>query len=198
MAVPVGADAGWVPHVHEVAILAAAQVFGWDAPYVAGVTAARLHGARIQSIATAHVTVPRQTRRLRLHSPDGTVVFHQRAERVITPMWESEDPWSIDSTPAGPWLDVHEGELCTFRLTSPVQTVLDLMHAPSRLGHATETHEVAWQLVQRIGFDECHAAAGGQRRHRAAHAAMDLRPTVPPPEFWRKLAPRPDVPGSRP
>ncbi|MDN4476043.1 type IV toxin-antitoxin system AbiEi family antitoxin [Demequina sp. SYSU T00192] len=164
--VPDGADRSWLPGAEEVGWRVAAARFGLDVPYVSGLTAASLHGATARSSALVHVTVPRQVRARRLDALGTLLEFHTRDERVLgNPLWHLR---RRDERTYG--LDVigMVGELGIFRVASPVQTVLDLLHSPWRSGSPDRAREAVGRLLRGIADAEIDPVARGQRRHSAA------------------------------
>ena len=101
----------WMPGLEVAAAGIATAIYGPDNIVMMGVSAARLHGVIPRALATAVVAVPRQHRPITLTDRQALVQFVKRdTERL--------DAERIDTT-LGPTL-----------VTTPEQTVLDLVHRP--------------------------------------------------------------------
>ncbi|WP_062467369.1 type IV toxin-antitoxin system AbiEi family antitoxin domain-containing protein [Demequina maris] len=171
--VPDGAPVGWTPDPVEVAWLLAAHRFGRVLPYVCGVSAAALHGACAVPFGEVHVTVPRQTRDRPLPPLGATARFHQRREIDVAPgFWAAPAP--VRESP-GPVLETRHGELCDLRVTSRVQTALDLVHSPVRMGAPGDAPRLADVLVRGTDGRDVRTVATGQRRHKAWERLWRLR-----------------------
>ncbi|WP_062518046.1 type IV toxin-antitoxin system AbiEi family antitoxin domain-containing protein [Demequina gelatinilytica] len=172
IAVPRHAAWGWLPDPVEAAWLAAAARFGRALPHVSALSAAYLHRVVPSLDGQVHVTVPSQTRDLAFPVLGATVRFHQRdpdeCRRTV--------PWRFPfASEGGLGIDTIAGELCELRVTSPAQTVLDLLHSPTRAGDRGLALRAASRLVPGVDPRELRALAWRQRRLDAVERAGGFR-----------------------
>jgi|GEM_PF-7000706 len=171
--VPDGAAAGWRPDPVEAAWLLAAATHGRLVPYVSGLSAAAVHGICARPRGVVHVTVPVQTRARELTALGVTVRFHQRRERYRGSSLRGS--WLPDRQATGPVLESFDGELCRPRVTSPLQTALDLEHSPLRSGWPPAAERAVRDIMRITDVRDVWIAATGQRRGAAAERALGFR-----------------------
>ncbi|SEJ66192.1 type IV toxin-antitoxin system AbiEi family antitoxin [Demequina mangrovi] len=170
--VPRGAGARWLPDPVEAAWLIAAARFAPHRPHISGLSAAALHGAAARPHDEVHVTVPFQARALELPALAMTVRFHQRDPEEVAKL--QRERFGLTG---GEQIAVTQmrGEICMPLVTTPAQTVLDLLHSPTRAGDRYDALDAADRLVRRVPLRELDRLAAGQRRLDASDRILGKR-----------------------
>ena len=136
---------GWMPGLETAAAGIATAIYGADSIVVMGLSAARLHGAIPRAVATATIAVPEQHRPITLSDRTAVIRFVKRSTRGIdAERYETE---------VGPTL-----------VTTPEQTILDLVHRPKLGGAEIEVPAAVAGLYARSDVTRLEALATEQRR----------------------------------
>ncbi|QDP97349.1 hypothetical protein FOE78_16745 [Microlunatus elymi] len=157
VAVPDDAPVGWNPTIEAAALGIGAAVYGPQNAILMGVSAARVHHAIPRAIGAAVVAVPEQHRPVRLDR-GGTVTFVKR------------DTDGLEAELMR--LDTGRG-----LVTTPEQTVLDLVKRPDLGGVPEETQQAILNLASTIDLD---AVATLARAQHAPAALARLRKIMAP------------------
>ncbi|MCP2327528.1 putative transcriptional regulator of viral defense system [Hamadaea flava] len=148
----------WLPSLEGAAAGIAAAEFGVGRYALMGMTAARLHHAIPRAVAVANVAAPRRREPLRLTDRPATIRFYvrdvesMRVERLQTDM--------------GACL-----------VTTPEQTVLDLVHLAVGEGSGQEAEAAIRMLLPRCDRQMLGEIAAGQRLKRALDRVLALEVT---------------------
>ena len=137
----------WRPTIEAAAVGIAAAKVGLDAAVLAGLSAARLHGAVPRAIGVAVVAVPRQMRAVTIPGV-GRAVF------------------TVADT-AAMAAELRPTELGDALVATVEQTVLDLAHGPALGGLPAVAAEAIRALLPRCDHQELARLAATQRRGRA-------------------------------
>ncbi|MDN4483369.1 hypothetical protein [Demequina lignilytica] len=180
--IPPGASHDWRIAPLEAAWLVAVSVFGWDLPYLSGLTAAACHGAIAHPPGVVHITGPSQVRDIDLPGVGCIARFHQRSERT----W-SESLGAHHGDPAA--VDIIAGELCRMRITTENQTCLDLEHSLRRTGYPRVAAAARLTLQRRAAYRALWDACQLQRRWTAYGRLTGWRSQEPidPRESYRSF-----------
>lgn len=141
----VGADTKWLPDFEEAAMAYATAHYGNRVPVLYGIGAARFHHAIPRAIGTTVVAVPEQHRPITLEAVGGRVVFTRANVKKLDARFE-------------------RGRLGGFLVTTPEQTLLDLLDRPELGGMPTEAAAAAGALVGMVDQDRVHRLAADRTR----------------------------------
>jgi len=115
----IAADTKWLPDFEEAAMAYATAHYGNRVPVLFGIGAARFHHAIPRAIGTTVIAVPEQHRPITLEAGGGRVVFTRR------------DVNRLDAR-------LERGGLGWFLVTTPEETLLDLLDRPELGGMPAE------------------------------------------------------------
>lgn len=121
-------DARWLPNFEEAAMAYATAHYGNRVPVLYGIGAARFHHAVPRAIATTVVAIPAYHRPIALQAGGGRVVFTTTDVNRLDARYE-------------------QGRLGGFLVTTPEQTLLDLLDRPLLGGMPTEAAAAAAALI---------------------------------------------------
>ena len=141
----VRADLPWQPNFEEAAMAYATAHYGNRVPVLYGIGAARFHHAIPRAIGVTVVALPEQHRPITLEAGGGRVVFTRTDVTKLDARYE-------------------QGKLGGFLVTTPEQTLLDLLDRPTLGGMTTEAAAAAGTLagmvdhekVRRLAADRTH------------------------------------------
>lgn len=140
---PLGARPGWLPELEVAAMAWATATYGDRAPVLMGLGAARFHGAIPRAIGVTVVALPVQHRPLEIAR--GRVVFVSRdVDRI--------------------WARSEKHDLGDMLVTTPEQTLVDLVARPSLGGMPSEATAAARHLADRVDLERVVQLAAEQRR----------------------------------
>ena len=140
---PLGARRGWLPELEVAAMAWATAIYGDRVPVLMGLGAARFHGAIPRAIGVTVVALPVQHRPIEIAG--GRVVFVARNVAAVRARTERT-------------------ELGDMLVTTPEQTLVDLVARPRLGGMATEAVAAAHHLASRVDLDLTVTLAAQQRR----------------------------------
>ncbi|MFZ1410315.1 MAG: type IV toxin-antitoxin system AbiEi family antitoxin [Micropruina sp.] len=140
---PLGARPGWLPELEVAAMAWATAVYGDRVPILMGLSAARFHHAIPRAIGVAVVALPVQHRPMEIAG--GRVVFVARDVAAVHARAETT-------------------ELGQMLVTSPEQTLVDLVSRPTLGGMGQEATAAARHLTTRVDLGLATALAAQQRR----------------------------------
>lgn len=144
-------DAPWRPGFEEAAMAYATAQYGHRVPVLAGIGAARFHHAIPRAIGATVVAVPEQHRPVTLTS-GGRIVFFTTDVRKLEARLE-------------------RGSLGPFLVTTPEQTLLNLLARPKLGGMPTEAAAACRALAATV--DHAHARALAARRPKTLQAKLE-------------------------
>ena len=147
----VAPEAQWRPGFEEAAMAYACAAYGHRVPVLYGIGAARFHHAIPRAIGTTVVAVPTSHRPTAMDD-GGTVTFTTTDVDRLEARFE-------------------RGELGRFLVTTPEQTLLDLLDRPS-LGGAPEEASVAVEALGEL-VDLGHVRGLAARRTQALRSKLD-------------------------
>jgi len=128
------AEAPWVPNFEEAAMAYATAHYGNRIPVLYGIGAARFHHAIPRAIGTTVIAVPQQHRPITLDAGGGRVVFTRTDVNSLDARYE-------------------QGRIGGFLVTTPEQTLIDLLDRPHLGGMPAEAAAAARALATVIDQD---------------------------------------------
>lgn len=140
---PLGARPGWIPELEVAAMAWATAIYGDRVPILTGLGAARFHHAIPRALGVTVVSLPVQHRSIDIAG--GRAVFMTRDVNAVRARTETS-------------------ELGDMLVTTPEQTLLDLISRPALGGLPDETYAAAQHLAERVDLDLVHGLAAQQRR----------------------------------
>ncbi len=143
----------WLPPLDDVALAVAATGGRQDGAALMGVSAARVHSAIPRALSVAVVAVNHHRRTLDLTDRDAQIHFVRR------------DVERLD-------LQRHQSSLGQGWLTTPEQTLLDLIARPGLGGAPDAANEAIAMLLTRVDVALLRELAADQRRGRSVEAVL--------------------------
>lgn len=143
----------WRPAIEEAAMAYATAHYGNRVPVLYGLGAARFHHGVPRAIGVTVIAVPRQHRTVKLED-GGKVVF------------TTTDVTKLDAR-------LEEGRLGRFLVTTPEQTLLDLLDRPTLGGMPTEAAAAAAAIAGIADWDKVRRLAAG-RTHTLQAKVVDF------------------------
>lgn len=149
-------DQPWRPEFEEAAMAYATAQYGNRVPVLYGIGAARFHHAIPRAIGVTVIAVPEQHRPVTLADGAGRIVF------TVTDVSRLEARY--ERTPLGGFL-----------VTTPEQTILDLLERPALGGMPAEAEAAAAALVDVVDRNRVHDLAARRSRTLQARTRRHLQ-----------------------